>query len=346
MRPRHRHNHETLLVRSPERDTENFREAVRLLKNGGLVVFPTETVYGLGANALNAKAARSVFRAKGRPSDNPLIVHLASAREIGRVAASVPPAARLLLKKFAPGPITVILKKRKNIPDAVTAGLDTVAVRVPSHPVATRFLKACGVPVAAPSANRSGRPSPTTFRMACHEMTGRADAILSGGESRIGLESTVVRVRGKTVEILRPGAVTDAMIRKALEKKSGYRVLHAGSGKERGAAVSPGTRHAHYRPDARVILFTTSGAAGKFLRRTGLRAAVLTTDPGLKVPRRAIRVLFRSAGDYGRRLFRTFHMLDRKKVDVILAQKIPDTGIGKAVRNRLEKAGAGSRALD
>ena len=200
-----------------EADPQGLAAAGRIIRRGGLVVFPTETVYGLGANALDPVACAEIFRAKGRPQDNPLIVHTSSLMGLARLARELPPLAAVLAEAFLPGPLTLILPKTEEIPAEVTAGLSTVALRVPSDPVAREFLCQGHVPVAAPSANLSGKPSPTTFEMACEAMEGRADAIIRGEPSRVGLESTIVRVCGDGIEILRPGGISEEAIREAVQ---------------------------------------------------------------------------------------------------------------------------------
>ena len=233
--------------------TDSLDEVAYILKNGGLVAFPTETVYGLGANALDESAAMRIYAAKGRPSDNPLIVHLSSPEEASEYAYTGR-EFMVLAERFMPGPITVILKKRAMIPDTVTGGLDTVAIRVPSNSVARELISKAGVPVAAPSANLSGRPSCTEFSHVVEDMNGRVDAIIDGGECEIGLESTIVKIVGDmTLKLLRPGAVTYTMLVEAgftvtLDKA----VTEKLSDNERPDA--PGMKYKHYAPKAQVIL--------------------------------------------------------------------------------------------
>ena len=234
-------------------DDAAIQEAAGILERGGLVAFPTETVYGLGAAALDERAAEKIFLAKGRPSDNPLILHLASPEEAGRVAC--PDACyEKLAELFMPGPLTVILPKKECVPRAVTAGLPTVAVRVPSYPIARKLLACCHFPVAAPSANRSGRPSCTTAEHVLADMDGRIDAILDGGASDFGLESTILLPTGeREVRLLRPGAVTVEML-----EENGFAVLLDKAVTEKLEAgerpLAPGMKYRHYAPRARVIL--------------------------------------------------------------------------------------------
>ncbi|MDR0406246.1 MAG: threonylcarbamoyl-AMP synthase, partial [Clostridiales bacterium] len=186
----------------------DLARAASILKGGGLVAFPTETVYGLGANALDANAVSGIFKAKGRPCDNPLITHIADKSRLEALVEAVPAAAEKLIDAFWPGPLTIVMKKSRNVPDIVSAGLDTVGVRLPEHPVALRFLTACGLPVAAPSANTSGKPSPTAAAHVAEDLAGKIDAIVDGGKCGIGLESTVIDVSGEVPALLRPGGVT------------------------------------------------------------------------------------------------------------------------------------------
>lgn len=319
----------------------DLKTAAAVLKNGGLVVFPTETVYGIGANALDARAVKAIFRAKGRPQDNPLIVHVDGMKMLSGIAFDVPETARKLFRAFSPGPLTVVLKKKPLVPDCVTAGLDTVAVRIPSHPAARSLIRACGFPLAAPSANRSGKPSPTTYPMALHEMDGRADAVIDGGNCGHGLESTVVSIVDDEVTILRPGSVTREMIEKVLKRKNVLMAPHRGV---KGKTRSPGTKYAHYRPKAEVVLVDPERAeriASYLKKRKGMNAAVLYAGNMKNLPDGLKKVRFRSAAEYAKKLYSTFHELDRFGTGVIIAVKVPPEGIGAALMNRLLKASGG-----
>ena len=226
----------------------NIRRAAKLLIQGKLVAFPTETVYGLGANALDSLAVKKIFKAKGRPSDNPLIVHIATIKELDMVADQVPEIARKLMKKFWPGPLTFVLRKKEIVPDAVTAGGPTVAVRMPKHPVALSLIKAAGCPVAAPSANLAGKPSPTTADHVAEDLGENVDVILDGGRTKHGLESTVIDIKAGVVEILRTGAITADMLAKVLGYKPKI-VKHT-----KGKARSPGMKYRHYAPSVDLVL--------------------------------------------------------------------------------------------
>ncbi len=322
--------------------------AVRVIRRGGLVVFPTETVYGLGADALNPDAVARIFAAKGRPADNPLIVHVAEISWVERVASETSPAAQRLLSEFAPGPITLVLPARADLPRVVTAGLDTVAVRLPAHPVAQALLHAAGVPLAAPSANRSGAPSPTTMAMARRSLGDAADVYLDGGPCAVGLESTVIRVRDDEVTILRPGAVTEADIRAVLPDVT----VRAGSGSasdEDHAVRSPGTRHQHYRPAARVVVWESVAALRDALadRAGSARPVMVIASRAAGISEESLasvaggRVFLRVYADlaeYGRCLYGWFAESDVLGADRVLAHLPPGEGLGAALRDRLMRA--------
>lgn len=307
-------------------DPERVAEAAELVRGGGLVVFPTETVYGLGADAFDEAAVRAIFRAKGRPSDNPLIVHVASFDMVERAAAEIPPAARRLMERFWPGPLTLVLPASPRIARSVTAGLPTVGLRWPAHPLAERFLTLAGVPVAAPSANRSGRPSPTTYEAACHEMEGRVHAILRGPDCHVGLESTVVGLRDGAAVVYRPGAIG----LEALEEALGFPVHRPEDGH---SVASPGTRHPHYRPACPVLLFETvdeivDPRPGDWILTMGPPTA---TGPGRWVGVRDLE-------DYARRLYTLFREAEADGCERLWCWLPPPQGLGLALRDRLRRA--------
>lgn len=311
---------ETTLTKDPS-------EAARYVRAGKLAVFPTETVYGLGADAVNAEAVRSIFEAKGRPSDNPLIVHLARRDQVATVAAECPRAAERLFDRFAPGPITLILPKTESVPGVVTAGLDTVGVRLPAHPVAQAFLEACDTPVAAPSANRSGRPSPTTWQAARADLDGRVHCILQGGRTDAGLESTVVDCTTTPPVMLRPGAIPLESLREVVPT-----VVAARSGSKEEAR-SPGTRHRHYAPEARVVLVDHPSEASP----SCAEAAYV----GLDAPEEGTFGLVHvadTAEAYGRELFHFLRESDARGCRTVYAQRVPEEGIGRALMDRLRRA--------
>lgn len=312
---------------------EEILKAARIICAGGLVAFPTETVYGLGAAAVNPAAVARIFAVKGRPSDNPLIIHVADQSQVDQITASVPEKARFLMEKFWPGPLSLVLPRSSAVPDMVSAGLPTVAVRMPDHPVALQLIDAAGVPIAAPSANRSGRPSPTCARHVLSDLAGRIDAVLDGGLCRVGLESTVLDLTGPHPVILRPGGVTQEILSSAL----GEPVLRS-FWKGVTAPPSPGMKYRHYSPRAPLILVT-----GPRIRR--LR---FLDDLAAFYRKRGVKVcLFNQAFDKGqveveqnlaKRLYRELRRCDHENVGIILAEGVSIRGIGAAVMNRLGKA--------
>lgn len=320
------------------------------------MVFPTETVYGLGADARNAAACAAIFAAKGRPADNPLIVHMVDRSHLALVAESVDSVSQLLFDHFSPGPLTLVFPRAPGIPDVVTAGLPSVAVRFPAHPVARAVIAAAGTPVAAPSANRSGRPSPTDFDAAWDHMNGRVDAILRGGPCQVGLESTVARVVGTRVELLREGAVTVEMIAAVLPPGGLVVPARTVAGAEGGISTassapgplpSPGVRHRHYQPDARVLLATAeevdaviAALAGDAAER--LLIGVLTVGDRVTIagmPDGALEVVrVASLEEYARELYRCFRRFDASGCSIIVAELPEPAGIGSAIRDRLLRA--------
>lgn len=304
---------------------DGLEVAASLLRDGGLVAFPTETVYGLGANALDPAAVGRVFEAKGRPADNPLIVHLADADDLAGVVARVTPLARRLAASFWPGPLTLVLDAHPDIPGITTAGLDTVAVRVPDHPVAIALLRAAALPVAAPSANRSGRPSPTTAAHVLDDLGGRLDAVVDGGRCAIGLESTVVDARGDRPIVLREGAVT----------REDLGVIGDGAG---DTGRSPGTRHRHYQPGCRVEIAEPGSAADQAVRLAagGERAGLLASQ---SAPEGVVGLgRFEGAADLAAMLYESFRRAEDARLDVIVVERVPEIGVGRAVMDRLRRA--------
>lgn len=319
-------------------DDASIRRAAALLRAGELVAFPTETVYGLGADALNGEAAARIFAAKGRPADNPLIAHIAGESGLAGLIALEPCAcARKLMRAFWPGPMTLIFPKSPRVPREVTAGLDTVAVRMPSHPVARALIRAAQTPIAAPSANRSGRPSPTTAAHVLEDMEGRIPLILDGGPCEVGLESTVVDVTGARPRILRPGGVTLEMLEGVVgDVDVDEGVLHqlqAGS-----QARSPGMKYKHYAPKGEVTIVTGPRAAQEIARLYDAadgRAAILAFSQADYGARRVYR-LKNAPGE----LFAALRQLDEDGMETIYAEDVPTAGVGLAVMNRLMRAAA------
>lgn len=247
-------NTEIVCIEDPESHEDALNRAADIIRRGGLVVFPTETVYGLGGNALDADAANRIYAAKGRPSDNPLIIHIADPRDAERYAEASEAYYRLA-KAFMPGPLTVILPKKDAIPLSVTGGLSTVAVRCPAHPVAQALIRKAGVAIAAPSANLSGKPSPTSAEHVVHDLSGRVDMIIDGGDCEIGLESTIVSLDGNRATLLRPGAVTRDALACVLEEVTVSEAVERKL-KMNERPLSPGMKYRHYAPDAPLVLLT------------------------------------------------------------------------------------------
>ncbi len=328
-------------------DEKGIDLAERLLRAGELVGLPTETVYGLGADALNERAVPKIFVAKGRPQDNPLIVHVHDRSQLGGLTRSVPERAERLIRRFWPGPLTLILEKSAAVPDCVTAALPTVALRCPSHPAA-RALLARGIPIAAPSANLSGRPSTTTAQHVLSDLRGRIPLILDGGPCQVGLESTVLDVSrpGRAV-LLRPGGVTREMLEEALGEPVdlGHGVLEPLAAGEK--ALSPGLKHTHYKPKARVLLFEGEpeaqcremAAAYDEAARRGERPLLLCRD-GLarSLKPRDCLPLGLSDQEIAARLFAALREADDRGAGLVLLQGVPETGVGLAVMNRALRA--------
>ena len=319
---------------------ESLREAGRLLRAGRLVAFPTETVYGLGANALDPVAVREIYRAKGRPSDNPLIVHVADPADARALSRDWTPLAERLAEAFWPGPLTLVVGASFTVPDVTRGGLDTVAIRVPEHPVARAVIHAAARPVAAPSANRSGRPSPTRADDVAQDLGIRVALILDGGPTRIGLESTVVDVSEGHAVLLRPGGLP----REALERVVGQLAEPATD----GPARSPGMRYRHYAPDTPVVLLEAEGdAAVQAIRRrwSPEEAAVMgSTAVVAALQDYTTWDLGPTAETAASRLFRGLRALDEAGVPVLLAVWKDRAGLGGAVWNRLMRAAEEVRA--
>ncbi len=319
---------------TPSRHPELIRRAADVIRAGGLVAFPTETVYGLGANALDAAAVERIFAAKGRPATNPIIVHISEASAIVNVAAIWPETAARLVERFWPGPLTLVVPKSEKVPPIVTAGGPTVAVRCPNHPVARALIRAAGVPIAAPSANRSTELSPTRAEHVLKGLNGRIDLVLDGGPCPGGIESTVVDVTGERPRVLRPGLVTVPM----LEAVCG-RVEFGGNGE--GVSRSPGQMAKHYSPRTMVVLARTNEEAfaigEEFTRQDWSWGWLSFGDDAQPFP--AIAMPPDPVG-YAARLYRELHAYDEADIDRILVTLPPDTPEWAAVRDRLMRAAA------
>ncbi len=330
-------------------DEAVLAEASKLLAEGQLVAFPTETVYGLGANALNAQAVLNIFAAKGRPADNPLIVHIWNREQLAGIC-EVPKIAEKLMDAFWPGPLTMLMPRKSTISDAVTAGLSTVAVRMPSHPVAAALLKQCNLPIAAPSANRSGKPSPTTAAHVLEDMQGIIPLIIDGGSCDVGVESTVLDICNGTPCILRPGGVTKDMLEKVVgEVKVAGSVLRPLQAGEK--ALSPGMRYKHYSPDGQVTLVEGEeqqvvAALAKLYQHAsaaGHRTSVMCFTEHMEALKDCHPHDIGSKDkpeEVAHRLFDTLRRMDEEKMEAIFSEVVPPEGMGLAVMNRLGRAAA------
>lgn len=325
-------------------DEQSLELGAELIKAGQVVGFPTETVYGLGADALNSEAVHAIFAAKCRPADNPLIVHIADWSEIEPLC-HVNEMARRLADAFWPGPLTMILPRKDIIPDVVTAGLDSVAIRMPSHPIARQLISLSGCPIAAPSANRSGRPSPTTAAHVLEDMDGRVPLILDGGPCSVGVESTVVSLTGDMAVVLRPGGVTPEMIAAVLgDCKIADSIMRPL--KEGEAAPSPGMKHKHYAPRARMTLY--EGEAQAVEKRicheydstsAKEKPLILTCDAHIAAyGDRRCYSLGADAAAAARNLFAALRYADEESITRIYSESYSQSGVGLAVMNRMARA--------
>ena len=350
-------------------DEAKLQEAAGILRAGGLVAFPTETVYGLGGNGLLKEASRSIYAAKGRPSDNPLILHISDMKELEPITREIPYRARTLAEHFWPGPLTMILNKAEIVPLETTGGLSTVAVRMPEHEVARRLIALAGVPVAAPSANTSGRPSPTTAVHVREDLEGKIEAILDGGPSGIGLESTIVDLSGEEPVLLRPGAITAEMLEEALGERV---LLDPALEKPLDPSVhpkAPGMKYRHYAPKAPMVIIQGKEGtfAGEELLRVeeavdrqvdrsleaGKRTALICSDESLsyyqkryEAPLAKGQLILRTMGTRNREesiahnLFSVLREMDEVQAEYIVAEGVNTEAIGYAVMNRMKKAAA------
>ncbi|MCL2056628.1 MAG: L-threonylcarbamoyladenylate synthase [Oscillospiraceae bacterium] len=329
---------------SPEKHADNLRLGGEILRRGGLVVFPTETVYGLGADALNAQAVANIFRAKGRPADNPLIVHIASIEEITPLVRDFSAIAHKLADAFWPGPFTMVLPKSAAVPAITCAGLDTVAVRIPSHPAARALIRMAGVPVAAPSANISGRPSPTSARHCMEDMAGKAELVLDGGQCDVGIESTVLSLAGENPRLLRPGAVTAAMIRDVIGEIEADPAV-SGQAQQNRAAISPGMKYTHYAPDARItIVHGGDEAFYNYAQKQGSDFCLAFDEDKAQIKNLVSYGPREDAEAQAKQIFWALRELDAHGAQNVAARPPKLEGLGLAVYNRLVRA-AGFREV-
>ena len=333
-------------------DEENIDEALisqagKIIKNGGLVAFPTETVYGLGGDALNRESSKKIYAAKGRPSDNPLIVHIADIRDMDAIVLKVTENALKLAERFWPGPLTMILKKSDRVPLETTGGLDSVAIRMPVHKTAAAFIKAAGGYVAAPSANISGKPSPTSAKYVIQDMDGRIDMIIDGGDSGIGLESTIVDLTGDIPVLLRPGYITVEQLREVLGNVDVDKTILDGDCKERPKA--PGMKYRHYAPKGELTIVDGQALAvvekinelTHEAERKNKKVCVIATDENADSYEAGVIKSIGSRNDediIAHRLYTILRECDDENIDVIYSESFDSAGIGQAIMNRLLKA--------
>ncbi|HHV39472.1 MAG TPA: threonylcarbamoyl-AMP synthase [Tepidimicrobium sp.] len=336
-------------INSINPDEESVLKGAELIRKGKLVAFPTETVYGLGANGLDVKAIANIFTAKGRPQDNPLILHVYSIDQVEELAIDISKEARELMKEFWPGPLTLLFKKSTKVPNIITAGLDTVAIRMPDHPIALKLIEMSQVPIAAPSANTSGRPSPTMASHVEEDLSGKIDMIIDGGTTGVGLESTVLDITGKQPIILRPGGITLEDLRNIVPTVvEDQGIIH-----EDIVPRSPGQKYKHYAPKAKLILFT--GEVDNMVKAISKKAyiyisqgrnvGIMATDETIGRYKEGISISMGSRKDsrtIAHNLFNTIRILDSKGVDIILCEGMERSGIGTAIMNRLKKASSGN----
>ena len=321
-------------------DTNNIKKAGDLLKKWDLVAFPTETIYGLGANALSPLAVKKIFVAKKRPMDNPLISHVGKKSQISKYAYIDNDIQKLLIKKLMPGPFTLLLRPKKVIPDIITAGQPLMSIRIPDNEICKKLLSSCDFPVAAPSANISTKPSPTTAEMVHHNFKNKIPMILDGWESQVGIESTVVRVENNQVQILRPGFITKEDIENVVGTK--IQVIYTQKDKQ----MSPWTRYKHYAPKAEVLLFKTMKDLKKCIKKNKTYW-LIATDEFIKKYKKELttyrlttyqRWTKKNLATCAKNLFKNYHQCDKDKQDIILIEALPEKWLGYAIMNRIKKS--------
>lgn len=326
---------------------EGVKKAAEIIKRGGLVAFPTETVYGLGANGLDENAVPKIYEAKGRPSDNPLILHISKLDEIEDIVKEIPKSALILAEEFWPGPLTMVFKKSERIPYRTTGGLESVAIRMPSNKIARELIKAAGVPIAAPSANSSGRPSPTKAAHVIYDLDGKIDMVIDGGEVDIGIESTIVDVTGEVPVILRPGFITEEMLSEAIGRVEIDEVVKSLSPDKDLKPKAPGMKYRHYAPRGKMTIY--KGSHSKVVERIneeiskleGKKTGVLATDETKSYYRADIIISLGSREDgesIAHNLFDALRKFDDDDVEFIYSEGFDENKLGFAIMNRLHKS--------
>jgi L-threonylcarbamoyladenylate synthase len=334
---------------NPKRPNESIiARAAKLISSGEIVAFPTETVYGLGANALDPSAISKIYQMKGRPSDNPLIVHIADMKTLRRLVSEISPRDMRIIKKFWPGPVTLVLKKSKIVPKITTGGLGTIAVRMPRNKIALALIKRSGFPIAAPSANISGRPSPTNASHVKDDLDGKVKMILDGGNTEIGIESTVIDMTLRTPVILRPGGISKESIEDEIGKVHFHDSLLGPRTSTKKINKSPGMKYRHYSPNARVVIVEGSRIRAKAkiieltekLKDEGKKVSIMTASKSLKPNVDSVLYMGNTLDTIARNLFANLRKADNDHIDVIVVQGIHYNNTGFAIMNRLKKAAA------
>lgn len=341
---------ETLVVKinKDKIEEKSIEEAANIIKNGGLVAFPTETVYGLGANGLDEGAVSKIFKAKGRPQDNPLILHVHSMEQIKDLVIEIPQIAITVMEEFWPGPLTILFKRSNRVPDIITAGLDTVALRMPKNDIALSLIRESNCPIAAPSANISGRPSPTSSSHVIQDLMGKVDMIIDGGMTGIGLESTVLDLSGDMPMILRPGGVTLEELRKIIPNL----IEDSSIIKSNIIPKSPGQKYRHYAPKAEMLVFTgeVDNISSRIIEMTeeyinmGKTVGIMATDETEKLYKKGLVISLGSRENkeiIAHNLFNTIRLFDEAGVDIILGEGVDLPDLGLAIMNRMMKAASG-----
>ena len=337
---------EVLRINSKKPDDGIIERASSLIRSGEIVAFPTETVYGLGANALDPLAISKIYQIKGRPSDNPLIVHIGDLNMLSGLVSTIPPREMRMIKKFWPGPITLIFKKSKSVPKITTGGLGTVAVRMPRNKIALALIKRSGLPIAAPSANLSGKPSPTNASHVKEDLDGKVKLILDGGKTEIGIESTVIDMTPRIPVILRPGGISKERIEDEIGEVRFHDTLLGIRSKSKKINKSPGMKYRHYSPNARVVIVEGSKTRAeekiieltKKLKDDGKRVSIMTANRSLKPNADSVQFLGNNLDTIARNLFANLRKADKDHIDVIVVQGINYNNTGFAIMNRLKKA--------